>query len=135
MLVTESLRPRTTAGKAVTNIHSKTNWSNWSAGVSASSSQLDTMDPPSQNTTTPSSVSSLSSLDNSETDNNNILFPELEVPPLDFKTPWLEFKPRPHYLKTEPFSSVAAAPDYKLNKFFALALITQPKVTMPMETP
>jgi hypothetical protein len=95
---------------------------------------VDAENPPSQNTTTPSSESSLSSLDNDERDRNNVPFPELEVPELDFEIPWLGFKSRLRHLKTEPLSSVAAVPDYDLDKFFALVSNTQSKVNMPTET-
>jgi hypothetical protein len=124
------LRPRTAAGKAVTNVRSKTNWEDWTAEAAIAPAPLDAPGTSSQNTTTPSSESSLSSLEDDEGD-NNIPFPELEVPELDFETPWLKFKSRPRHLKKEPLSSVAAAPDYDLDKFFTLAFATQPKVIMP----
>jgi hypothetical protein len=121
---TESLRPRTTTGKAVTNIHSKTNWSNWSTGTSADSSPIDTPDR--------SSISSLSSLNEDEEHSNIIPFPELEVPELDIKLPAFKPKAKLRRAKTDPFTSTAAAPDYELDKFFALS---QTKATMPIETP
>ncbi|KAG1747281.1 hypothetical protein EDD22DRAFT_958251 [Suillus occidentalis] len=128
------LRPRTAAGKAVTNVRSRTNWENWTVETAVASLPLDAPGTSSQNTTTPSSESSLSSLEDNERD-NNIPFPELEVLELDLEIPWLEFKPRPRHSKTEPLSSVAAAPDYELDKFFKLASNTHPKVIMPTETP
>jgi hypothetical protein len=121
---TESLRPRTTAGKAVTNIRSKTNWSNWSTGTSADSSPIDTPDC--------SSISSLSSINEDEEHSNIIQFPELEVPELDIELAAFKPKAKLQHAKTDPFTSTAAAPDYNLDKFFALS---QMKATMPTETP
>jgi hypothetical protein len=132
---TEKLRPRTAAGKAVTNVHLKTNWSDWSEETSATSSPLDTTNSASHNTTDLSSVLSLSSIKREERNNSVVPFPELEVPELDFELPWLEHKPRLHHSKLEPLAPVTAAPDYDLGKFFALASKPQSKVNMTMETP
>ncbi|KAG2752855.1 hypothetical protein P692DRAFT_20723277 [Suillus brevipes Sb2] len=132
---TDSLRPRTKTGQAQTNVHLKTNWSAWEEGTQAEPPRIDIPTPASQNTTTPSSESSLSDLEDGEKDNSVIPFPELDVPELDLKLPWFGFKPRPRHSKTEPLSSIAAVPDYDLDKFFALALAAQPRTIMPTETP
>jgi len=122
---TNSLRPRTTKGQAVTNVRLKTNWSNWSTETSTASSPLDTSV---HNTPNRSDSSSLSSL---EENNEHIPFPELEVPELDFQRPLLEFKTIQRLKKKEPLTSISAVPDYDLAKFFALA---KPKAIMPVET-
>jgi hypothetical protein len=123
---TNSLRPRTTKGQAVTNVRLKMNWSNWSTETSTASSPLDTSV---HNTPNHSDSSSLSSL---EENNEHIPFSELEVPELDFQQPLLEFKTIQRLKKKEPLTSISAVPDYDLAKFFALA---KPKAIMPVKTP
>jgi hypothetical protein len=78
---------------------------------------------------------SLSSLEDDRGDNNIVPFPEFDIPELDFKVPQLRFKTRPRHSKTEPLSSIAAVPDYDLDKFFTLASVIQPRTTMPTEAP
>jgi hypothetical protein len=129
---TESLRPRTTEGKAVTNVHSKTNWENWSTETSTAFSPLDTPESSAHNMPNCSSLSLLSSLEEEEEINNNVPFPELEVPELDLELPLFRLKLRPSHSKMELLTSIAVVPDYDLDKFFTLA---HPKVSMLTEMP
>jgi hypothetical protein len=80
-----SLRCRTETGRAITNIHLKTNWSNWSTDASMESSPLDTPESSTHNTPYHVDSSPLSSPD--DKDQNNIPFPKLNVPELDFQLP------------------------------------------------
>ncbi|KAG1725895.1 uncharacterized protein EDB91DRAFT_1254580 [Suillus paluster] len=125
-----SLRPRAPTGFVITNICSKTNWSNWSTETSTTSSPLNTPELSSHNTPHHLDSSPLSNL--KDEDQNNIPFPELDIPELDFQLPPLDFQPLPCYVKIKPLKPIPTAPDYDLAMFFAIA---QTKSNMPAETP
>jgi hypothetical protein len=109
-------------GQAVTNTRLKINWSNWSTHTSTASSLLNTPESSSHDTPYCSDSSSLSSLE----DEN-----QLDIPELDLQLPNLDLQSLLCHMKTESFRMTLAAPDYDLDKFFAIG---QSKINMPTET-